>query len=231
MSEEDAQSETGEVTRVEFAFDDGPYPFVSASETLGCTFELAEMIPHGNGRYAEFFNVSGTDSERVLAASTSHEAVEATLLNESENGGLFEFIVGDHCPAATLAEDGALPREVHSEDGDGRIVAEVPPQYDTTAIIDEFLDENPDGELVCKREQESFTPIFSESTLQQMLHAHLTDRQREVLQAAFDAGYYEWPRECTGEEIAAELEISSATLSEHIHAAERNLLAALISEQ
>ncbi|WP_239642048.1 helix-turn-helix domain-containing protein, partial [Natrinema versiforme] len=38
----------------------------------------------------------------------------------------------------------------------------------------------------------------------------------EVLKAAFEAGYYDWPRGCSGEEVAAELGIASPTFSQHI---------------
>lgn len=44
--------------------------------------------------------------------------------------------------------------------------------------------------------------------------AGLTERQREALVAAFHNGYYEIPREISGDEIAAKLDISQQTLSE-----------------
>lgn len=44
--------------------------------------------------------------------------------------------------------------------------------------------------------------------------AGLTERQRDVLVAAFQQGYYKIPRETPGHELAAELDISQQTLSE-----------------
>lgn len=52
----------------------------------------------------------------------------------------------------------------------------------------------------------------------------LTDRQFEVLQTAYDMGFYEVPREASTEEIAEELGVDVATVSEHLQRAERNLL-------
>ena len=52
----------------------------------------------------------------------------------------------------------------------------------------------------------------------------LTERQREVIQTAYDMGYYEVPREVTTEDIAAELAVDSSTIAEHLQRAERNLL-------
>lgn len=55
--------------------------------------------------------------------------------------------------------------------------------------------------------------------------AGLTDRQREVLQTAFEAGYYEVPRAASTEDVAATLELDTSTVTEHLQRAERNLLA------
>jgi hypothetical protein len=54
--------------------------------------------------------------------------------------------------------------------------------------------------------------------------AVLTDRQQEVLNAAIDAGYYDSPRECTQEELAADLEMAKSTCSEILHRAEERVV-------
>lgn len=52
----------------------------------------------------------------------------------------------------------------------------------------------------------------------------LTNRQREVIQTAFDMGYYEVPREASTEDVAGELGIDPSTVTEHLQRAERNIL-------
>ncbi|WP_049986214.1 helix-turn-helix domain-containing protein [Halobellus rufus] len=230
MSERAHRERADAVLEVEFILRDSNYPFVRVSEAESCTFELAEMIARDDGRYAEFFNVTGVDPDRVTALAAEHETAEASLLSRYEDGGLFEFSVSGDCPAHRLAELGALPRSVRAEAGEGRIVAEIPSQYDPGPIVDAFLATHPDAELAGKQEKGEVSPMFPESTHQRLLQDVLTDRQREVIDAAFEAGYYEWPRETTGQEVADGLGISSATFSEHIHAAERKLLTALLAE-
>lgn len=58
----------------------------------------------------------------------------------------------------------------------------------------------------------------------------LTDRQREVVRTAYDAGYYEIPREATTEDVAAELGVDPSTAAEHLQRAERNLMTRHLSE-
>jgi hypothetical protein len=52
----------------------------------------------------------------------------------------------------------------------------------------------------------------------------LTDRQREIIQTAYDMGYYEVPREATTEAVASEIDVDPSTVAEHLQRAERNLL-------
>ncbi|WP_424016391.1 bacterio-opsin activator domain-containing protein [Halorientalis pallida] len=215
------------VVEVEFSVRNASYPFVSVTDAESCVFELAEMVPRGDGEYAEFFNVSGIDPDRIVSLAADREALDVSLLESYDQGGMFEFVAGADCPAVQLAELGALPREATAVDGEGRIVAEIPPRFESAAVVETFLDATSDIELVSKRGKESFSPLFSESAFRQVLETELTERQREVLRAAYDAGYYEWPQECTGADVADDLGITSATFSEHIHAAERKLLGLL----
>lgn len=55
----------------------------------------------------------------------------------------------------------------------------------------------------------------------------LTERQQEVLATAHGMGYFEHPKEATAAEVADALGISPSTLTEHLAAARRNLLAEL----
>lgn len=222
----DRNTEAGSpVVELEFQVTGPSHPFVAASEAEQCQFELQEMIPRGDdGRYAEFFSVTDADPDRILAITDNHSAT-VQLLREYENGGLFEFSVAENCPAVTLAELGALPRVVRGVRGEGRILGELPPGSDLTDVVESFLDRYSDAEFVAKREKEHPTTMFNYDGVRQAVRDRLTDRQHEVLRAAYEAGYYEWPRECTGQEVAESLDIASTTFSQHIQAAERKILA------
>lgn len=56
----------------------------------------------------------------------------------------------------------------------------------------------------------------------------LTDRQREILQLAFEMGYYEVPRTASSEDIATRVSLDPSTVAEHLQRAERNLLGDLL---
>ena len=59
----------------------------------------------------------------------------------------------------------------------------------------------------------------------------ITDRQREVLLAALERGYYATPREATLTAVATDLGISKATCSELLHRAEGSVIRWFVTEQ
>src|SRR5271169_3413857 len=60
--------------------------------------------------------------------------------------------------------------------------------------------------------------------------AHLTDKQRTVLMAAFNQGYYDLPKRISSKELGKRLNMRSSTLVVHRIKAERKLLAAVLKE-
>jgi DNA-binding CsgD family transcriptional regulator len=58
--------------------------------------------------------------------------------------------------------------------------------------------------------------------------ASLTERQREVLEAAVDLGYYEVPRQATYEEIAEACDCTVGTVGEHLNRIEARIIANVV---
>ncbi|MFB6091726.1 MAG: helix-turn-helix domain-containing protein [Haloquadratum sp.] len=58
----------------------------------------------------------------------------------------------------------------------------------------------------------------------------LTERQREVLTAAYDMGYYAVPREATLTEVARELDVSKAACSDVLHRAESAVIGRFVRD-
>ena len=48
---------------------------------------------------------------------------------------------------------------------------------------------------------------------------------------AYHAGYFEWPRGSTAEELADSMDVSSPTLHNHLRRAQQKLLSAFFDEQ
>lgn len=230
MGFDDPPSPCTSVVEVVFRVSDERYPTVRISEEEDCEFELLRMLPRGDGRYGEFYTVSGADPAAVHDRAEQASAIEPRLLAEQGSHALFEFEVTGRSPASDLATMEVIPVAVETESGTGRIEAEIVPPPEPGAVIDEFQERHPATTLVEKSVKDGTVTPFTERELAQTLGTRLTDRQLEVLRAAYDAGYYERPRETTGKEIADQLDISVATFSQHVRVAEQRLLGILFEQ-
>ena len=74
--------------------------------------------------------------------------------------------------------------------------------------------------------QSSSTP--QESDLVTVDRSELTERQREVLATAYEAGYFDHPKGANASEVAATLDIDRSTFTEHVAAAQRKLFGAML---
>ncbi|GAB7013053.1 helix-turn-helix domain-containing protein [Halolamina salina] len=62
----------------------------------------------------------------------------------------------------------------------------------------------------------------------ELFDSGLTDRQREAVAAAVDAGYYASPRRGSIEDVAAALGVAPSTAAEHLRKAESRVMAAVL---
>ncbi|WP_077067750.1 helix-turn-helix domain-containing protein [Haloarcula rubripromontorii] len=226
MSQQSGNGRT--VTRVEFALSDGSYPFVSVSAAESCSVVLEKCLPQTDNTYAEFFSVEDTRPERLVERIDDDTRSEARVLERTGDGGLVEIDVQDNCPVVSLVDAGAVPRTARSVDGQGTVVADVPRQTETAAVIESFLTAHSEAELTAKKQHESIAPLFGFQNYASHTES-LTDRQREALVTAHEAGYYSWPREATAADLASLLDVSEPTLHKHLRAAEQKLVATMFA--
>jgi len=99
---------------------------------------------------------------------------------------------------------------------------------DVRALADDLSDAFPGLELASKRERERSDR--SSTAFRASLHESLTDKQAAVLRAAFHAGYFEWPRGSTAEELADAIGVTSPTLHNHLRRAQQKLLSEFVDD-
>ncbi|MFC6954373.1 bacterio-opsin activator domain-containing protein [Halorubellus litoreus] len=211
------------VTELRFDVHDRDAVLVALADSLDTTVEVTGVVPGGPGLvlYAEVADVAPKD---VVDAADDEDAAgvaRVRYVDDGDDGPVFEFVVQDS-PARTLVELDARVQSYRVDADGGRLTAVVPADADVRAVRDRVRDAWPDSALVGQETVER--TVEHARGFQDRLREDLTDRQLAVLQSAYHGGYFQWPRESTGEELADSLDVAAPTLHNHLRVAQRKLL-------
>lgn len=226
MDTQESQS-THSSTEVRFRVADSELFFVRASGIADCKVTLAKMTQRSDGGLLEYFTVEGAPIEQILSVAADEPAIDsARVVREDGNEALCEFIISGPCIGETLADAGAVVREVVAVQGTGRVIADVPAHAETAEVIGQVRTRH-DAELLARCERARPMPEFTRREFRTRLTNLLTERQLEALRTAYASGYFSWPRESTAEECADALGIAQPTFAQHIRTAQAKLFVEL----
>lgn len=208
--------------RATIAFSDpGDCPIARCSTTMDGSIQMVSTSvskPDGPGGVTEF-----------LAAEEPPDDVDATPTFDYGNETVYRIshdgdmncpceILGVHgCPVHRyLAEDGTLTLVFHAADFETlqTVVSELRDSYpslDVKQLLQPPLEGSPEERVFVNR-------------------GRLTERQREVLETAYEMGYFERPKRANATEIAEYLDITQSTFTEHMMAAQRKLLEDILEQ-
>lgn len=218
------------IVELEFDMTDADFFLVQASERAECEIRLDAVYQRSDGSVLQFVSVKGADPEQVLDLSQDAPGIKAVRhVSGDVDSALFEFV--SETPVATaLADNESVFTDVTAVAGEARLVAEVPSHVNVSAVIQAFLEEYPSATLAARRETDIRVPTLTADQQRSRLVEGLTDRQLQALRTAHARGYFEWPRDVRADDVAADLDISTATFAQHLRVAERKLLDTLFGE-
>ncbi|MFP9060795.1 PAS domain-containing protein [Natrialbaceae archaeon A-chndr2] len=193
------------------------------ARTAGCTVTYEGLGAYDSDETQLFVHTSGaeadvvTDALETLVTVTSYREITAEATD-----CVFEITVSGSVLPAKLVRHGASPQSITAEATHIRAVVDVPTTTDVREFIEMLGDTYDSVELEGREHVDR-----SMHTRQQLvtdLFEELTDRQLEVLRTAYFAGFFDWPRESTGEDVAAMLEVSQPTVNRHLRLGQQRLL-------
>ena len=137
----------------------------------------------------------------------------------------FETDRADDSPFSILDRHGVPVTETTIRDGQLLVTFHATDLPTLRSVLDAFRSACTDMQVL-RLLQSSSTP--EESDLVTFDRSELTERQREVLTAAYEAGYFDHPKGANAGDVAELLGIDRSTFSEHIAAAQRKLLSSVL---
>jgi PAS domain S-box-containing protein len=218
---------TTSMTRVEFTIDDPAFVLSRLAQDAGCTLSYQGGAQQSmEGSYV-FVTVEDASLEDVAEAASQLAALDdVQTISTNREGGVLRLRLTQPFLALELADHGAVFREATADPTTTTLVIDIPDSIEVRMIT----------QLV--RETFSKVDLRTKQTLDQTAAPDpysrfldkLTERQLEVLQTAYYSGYFESPRESTGEDVAAVLEISPPAFYTHVRTVQRKLFATLFEE-
>ncbi|UPV75521.1 helix-turn-helix domain-containing protein [Halorussus limi] len=199
---------------------------------------------------ARLAEVEGVERERVHRIELLDDGTGLLLAEASGDRDRYERVLADsefvHDYAVTGAE-GDWYAYVHFEPNE-RVRETLAAFRDSELMVEMPIEALPDGarEITFVGDEDAFAAAMPTDTdhyevelletgerppRADDLFARLTERQREVLDAAVGLGYYENPRQATHEDVADELGVSPGTAGEHLRKIESRVFAQFARER
>ena len=157
-------------------------------------------------------------------------------IQDSGRGVLYQARAGDE--VTLLLEGGRMEEETIASLADQNAFVVPPIRWQRgealiTLILEDgtdprtILDQFPNARLVSKRQPGG--RLGDRGALSSPLFLpKLTEKQARALLAAFDAGYYEFPRNATTEDVSLSLGIARSTFEQHLNRAEHHVIQAML---
>ncbi|MGB9965536.1 bacterio-opsin activator domain-containing protein [Halobacterium sp. CBA1126] len=204
-----------------------PTSSVAMADTLAAApetvVEIERVVAHPNGKLTPYFWVYGDLDAFESAVAEDPTVDEATRLDTHESEALYraEWPGGVESVANAVVETGGTLVSATGQRGgwDLRIRFENPGQL-------------PSFSTYCERHDVTYEVkrVFRSGDAGAPDRFGVTEKQREALVAALDAGFYEVPPEATMSEVADELGISQQALSKRLRRGHGNLVGDVFEE-
>ncbi|QGN06490.1 PAS domain-containing protein [Halorhabdus sp. CBA1104] len=184
---------------------------------------------HDDGRVAFLFAVSAADEDTILAAEDRYEAVtDVSVLSRAGEQLVVEIITAGAEFVDALASYGANVGTVAIDSQSVRVRFTVATEQNGRAIVEALETAYEDVELIAYHE--SGDAKQAPRSFAEAVEADLTDRQLTALQKAYTSGFFEWPRQCEGEDLAASMDVVPSTYYQHLRTAEKKLMRAFFED-
>ena len=182
-----------------------------------------EFLEYGTG------TVAAIETLETLVDSVEHfDSLDVLGDEEGDGTRRFRLRLTEPPVAATVASYGGRVDAAELSGGDYHVVAHLPTSVDVSRVVDAIRDDHDDITIVAQRhvtrtDEGTPHPVS-------VVTEELTDKQRRALEAAYFSGFFAWPRDSSGEDVADSLGVSAPTFHQHVRAAEEKLLRTVFEE-
>ncbi len=220
---------TDSVTEIEFQVTDPAY-FPVALTADGGSMELTWTTPESGDTLVQYFKVRDLDPDTIEEfVDQSSVLTGVDVITDDGTERHVRFDVADSALARPIGEYGGDLRHLTASDGTATVTVHLSPNANVRTVVEGLQQSFPSIELRARRETERPAPTTEE--IRTAIQESLTDRQQEALRTAYIAGFFAWPRENSGEDIADTMAISQSTFLQHLRTAQKKVFSVLLGDE
>lgn len=203
--------------------------FQRLAREVNGTVSFDGVVSQPEGTRTLYLSVTDAPTSRVLEFLENAVSVDdvAQVVDRGEDGS-FAVTMAEPTLVSWLTATGTTILQLTATPSETRLRVELATSTNVRGFLESLQEEYADAELIGRQSRER--KLESRGLTATRLTEQLTDRQLEVLHTAYLNGYFEWPRERSGEEVASQLGITQPTFNNHLRVAERKLFSALFDD-
>ncbi len=191
------------------------------------TITLDDAVPVADDEFLVFGTAEGDAIDAVYSLAETIPHWEEVTVRSSSDPVDFELRLTEPPVLSSVASLGGYVEQAVIEDGTFQMKIHLAPTVDVRRVIDTVEATFPTVEMLRRR---SITrPSDDPQRTQRLLVSDLTDRQSTALGAAYHAGFFEWPRDTSGEEVAESMGVAPPTFHQHLRKAQRKVFDSMFS--
>jgi predicted DNA binding protein len=202
-------------TELDLQFADADHPLAAITGDVPVVVGLDGVVSGPDDGTIMYVTVYDGDGDEFVARCRDASLIES-VSRVSDDGAPARFALRCYRNPLLdmLATHGVALQDATLEDGSITCTCVVSNQAAVRAIVDEF--ETTFGSVTVRARRDVDAGPQRATTVWSEIRNELTTKQYNALKAAYLAGYFSYPRESTAQEVAASLDITAVTLSQHL---------------
>jgi DNA-binding CsgD family transcriptional regulator len=203
-------------------------PLQTVAAEASCRLSLKGFIPASEDQILVYCDTESVPASDIVEMAETSDEISTSRVVGDDPSNVVEFTITEGSPLLAFVGGRGNVRAIHADEQTCTVVVEIASGSETRSTLERVRQQCPNASLAAKQDHDrspstemNQLPVTADSL------GSLTDRQLEVLEAAYRGGYFRWPRDATAEEVAESLGISSPTLHKHLRRGEARVFEAL----
>jgi PAS domain-containing protein/DNA-binding CsgD family transcriptional regulator len=215
-----------ELVELEFQIQD-VFAALDIPNTTDGTITLDNAVPIGDGEFLIYGTATSGAIDTVTKITKTLPHWQDLTIRSEGDPTTFELRMTDPPVLSFVASLGGYVEQAVIEDGDYRMTIHLAPSVSARRVADAVKAAYPAAEMIRRRQISRGRD--DPRRFQRHLVDDLTDRQQTALKTAYHAGFFEWPRDTSGQEVAEAIGVTPPTFHQHLRKAERKVFDTVFS--